>query len=221
MTRRAIKGWVLAGILGGSTLAAATVAFVPDDPDAPTSSTLSIRVELERNRLYATSGDGQVDTFKVSVGSEYHPTPKGEFAIRRLIWNPSWTPPPSKWARDSKPAGPGDPDNPMGRVKMFFKHPDYYIHGTNQDELVGHVSSHGCVRLRNADAIALAQLVMRHGGVERPDSWFERVLARVRRSEHVHLSRAVPVVVEEGEPWPILGTPVAEAEEAAPAGAGR
>jgi len=34
-----------------------------------------------------------------------------------------------------------------------------YIHGTNQEELIGHPSSHGCVRMRNADVIELFDLV--------------------------------------------------------------
>lgn len=34
-----------------------------------------------------------------------------------------------------------------------------YIHGTNQEDLVGTPASHGCVRLRNADMIALYEMV--------------------------------------------------------------
>ena len=30
-----------------------------------------------------------------------------------------------------------------------------YIHGTNQETLIGHPASHGCIRLRNADVAAL------------------------------------------------------------------
>ena len=47
---------------------------------------------------------------------------RGDFSVRRVIWNPRWVPPNSKWARGKKPMGPG-PDNPMGRVKIFFKEP--------------------------------------------------------------------------------------------------
>jgi lipoprotein-anchoring transpeptidase ErfK/SrfK len=34
-----------------------------------------------------------------------------------------------------------------------------YIHGTNQEHLIGTAASHGCVRLRNADMIALHHMV--------------------------------------------------------------
>lgn len=34
-----------------------------------------------------------------------------------------------------------------------------YIHGTNQEHLIGQPASHGCVRMRNADIIELFELV--------------------------------------------------------------
>lgn len=34
-----------------------------------------------------------------------------------------------------------------------------YIHGTNQEELIGTPASHGCIRMRNADVIALFDAV--------------------------------------------------------------
>ncbi len=34
-----------------------------------------------------------------------------------------------------------------------------YIHGTNQEELIGTPASHGCIRLRNNDMIALYERV--------------------------------------------------------------
>ena len=32
-----------------------------------------------------------------------------------------------------------------------------YIHGTNQEELIGQPASHGCVRMRNADMVELVE----------------------------------------------------------------
>lgn len=210
MNRTRFTPLATAVLLGGTALLTAYGGLAPEPEPTPEGETLSIRIELLRKQLLAVHPEGQVDTFRVSVGSKYHPTPQGEFAIRRIEWNPSWTPPKSAWARDRRPAAPGAPDNPMGRVKMLFKHPTYFIHGTNEPEVVGHVASHGCVRLRDEDAVRLARMVMRHGGAERPDSWFERVLARVRSTETVRLARPVPVRVVEGEPWRLLGTPVAD-----------
>jgi L,D-transpeptidase YbiS len=34
-----------------------------------------------------------------------------------------------------------------------------YIHGTNQEELIGEAASHGCIRMRNADLVELFEQV--------------------------------------------------------------
>lgn len=41
-----------------------------------------------------------------------------------------------------------------------------YLHGTNQEELIGTPASHGCIRLRNADMIELFDLVRVGDSVE-------------------------------------------------------
>jgi murein L,D-transpeptidase YcbB/YkuD len=48
----------------------------------------------------------------------------------------------------------------MGRVKLLFR-PEYFIHGTPESTSVERPASHGCVRLRNADAIELAATLLR------------------------------------------------------------
>jgi L,D-transpeptidase YbiS len=46
-----------------------------------------------------------------------------------------------------------DPENENTRERYI------YIHGTNQETLIGQPASHGCVRMRNADIIRLFDLV--------------------------------------------------------------
>ena len=46
-----------------------------------------------------------------------------------------------------------DPENSNTRDRFI------YIHGTNQEDLIGTPASHGCIRLRNADMIALFDAV--------------------------------------------------------------
>jgi lipoprotein-anchoring transpeptidase ErfK/SrfK len=41
-----------------------------------------------------------------------------------------------------------------------------YIHGTNQEHLIGEPASHGCVRLRNEDVMELFSMVPEGAGVE-------------------------------------------------------
>jgi len=122
---------------------------------------LHIIVNLPAYRLDALVGDSVISTMRIAVGMPRYPTPRGEFEITSIDWNPRWVPPASPWAAKEKPMGPG-PNNPMGRVKLNFR-PLYFLHGTPFGQSIGSAASHGCVRLRNEDAIALALLVQRFG----------------------------------------------------------
>ncbi len=53
-----------------------------------------------------------------------------------------------------------DPDNANTRDRYI------YIHGTNQEHLIGTAASHGCVRMRNADVIDLFDRVSPGTSVE-------------------------------------------------------
>ena len=109
--------------------------------------------------------DGQVvKSYRVAVGKDAHPTPRGSFRVRRVVWNPSWVPPDEKWARNKTAKGPGEKGNPMKVVKIFFKEPDYYIHGTGDIHSLGKAASHGCLRMEPSEAAELAQMVMESGG---------------------------------------------------------
>lgn len=180
------------GVLGTPTADSVTSSVAAP---AESREPLRLEVSLEERRLYVLQGEEVRASYSVAVGKPNHPTPAGEFRIRRVIWNPRWVPPKAGWAKGKKPRGPGDPANPMGRVKMFFQEPDYYIHGTNNEQSLGGAESHGCIRMANEDVVQLAQLVMEHGGEPREPSWFQRILNRVRRSSEVRLSEPVTVVI--------------------------
>jgi hypothetical protein len=126
---------------------------------------MEIVVNIAAGRLDVLEGGERIRSYPVSVGMARYATPTGAANIRRMVWNPSWTPPPdAAWARDEKPAGPGW-GNPMGRVKMHL-FDDYYIHGTprGNEARLGRPASHGCIRMRNQDVMELAQLVLRADG---------------------------------------------------------
>jgi lipoprotein-anchoring transpeptidase ErfK/SrfK len=155
----------------------------------------SLIVDLSDRRLYLMSGDDVVRSYLVSVGDEGFDTPSGSFHIARMIWNPAWVPPPSAWAAEKVPEAPGSPGNPMGRVKMFFREPDYYIHGTGLPSSLGRARSHGCIRMRNIDAVELARIVMINGGSNRDQAWYEETVANATTSREVTLPRPVAVRV--------------------------
>jgi lipoprotein-anchoring transpeptidase ErfK/SrfK len=185
-----------AQLVGDTGLVLASAEAALERPMEPIEN-LSIRVDLSERVLSLMSGDRVVRQYPVAVGKSTHPTPKGAFRIDRLIWNPSWTPPPSGWASDMTAKGPGEPGNPMGRVKIFFRAPDYYIHGTGHASSLGEAASHGCVRMRNADAAEVARYVMMSGGADREGEWFREVAEERGRSRTVSLARAVPVRISD------------------------
>ena len=154
---------------------------------------MSILVDLSDRTLFVLDDGEVVRRFPVSVGAEGYDTPAGAYRITHMIWNPSWTPPNSAWARDYKYEPPGSPANPMGRVKMFFRAPDLYIHGTALPSSLGRARSHGCVRMRNTDAVELARMVMVNGGEPKTPEWFQETIAKADTSREVRLPRPMRV----------------------------
>ena len=157
---------------------------------------MRLEVDLSERRLYIIESGEVSASYPVAIGKPSYPTPKGTFNIRRIIWNPRWVPPDSKWAKNKTAKGPGEPGNPMGRVKIFFSEPDYYIHGTREVDSLGAAESHGCVRMRNADVIAVAKRVMAAGGKPVKQSFVRSVINRVRSTREVRLSTPVPIQVK-------------------------
>jgi lipoprotein-anchoring transpeptidase ErfK/SrfK len=118
---------------------------------AVTKSTGSLTVEDARGRV--------VFHAPVTTGSERDPLPIGTWkvttvqAMPKFHYNPDlfWDADPSH----SKATIPSGPNNPVGVVWIDLSKEHYGIHGTPQPSRIGHVQSHGCVRLTNWDAARL------------------------------------------------------------------
>jgi lipoprotein-anchoring transpeptidase ErfK/SrfK len=98
-------------------------------------------------------------TYPIAVGAAGHDTPTGIYAIQNKQENPSWHVPNSEWAGDlaGKVIPPG-PDNPI--VARWLGIADGVgIHGTNSLGSIGSAASHGCIRMKPTDVIALFPLV--------------------------------------------------------------
>lgn len=113
-----------------------------------------------------------VSTSKFGLGFQEgsHKTPTGKFRIARKIGGTAapWTifRARKNTGRLARPGGKEDlvltriltldgrdPANRNSLARYI------YIHGTNQEHLIGQPASHGCVRLRNSDMIALHRMV--------------------------------------------------------------
>ena len=159
---------------------------------------LTLTADLSARMLVVKHGDTTLKTYPVAVGQEKYPTPPGSYTIRKIVWNPSWHPPPgADWAKGKSAKEPGDPRNPMKVVKLFFKEPDYYIHGTGDVESLGSAASHGCLRMDPTDVADLAKLVMDHGGQPHDENWFWRILHSRREEKVVYLDNSVSLTVSD------------------------
>lgn len=194
------RKWYLA-TFAGILLAVAALAFAGlrrerVEVAGAVAAAVSLKVDVSERRLYVVEDGEVIESYPVAVGKPGHATPRGAYSVRRIIWNPRWVPPEAEWAKKKTPKAPGDPDNPMGRVKIFFREPDYYLHGTNATESLGSAASHGCVRMRNSDIIELAQLLMDHGGAPVSPGLVQRLINRVKQTKEVRLSRPVRLRVQ-------------------------
>jgi len=157
---------------------------------APPVSRLRVAINIPAFRLDAFVDDSLVHSTPIAVGMPAFKSPRGDFAITSVEWNPWWIPPDSKWAKKEKVTPPG-PANPMGRVKINF-HELYFLHGTPLDASIGSAASHGCIRMHNADAIALARLVMEYGALRLSADDRAR-LAADSSTKRIELDAVVPI----------------------------
>lgn len=155
---------------------------------------LRIDLNIPALKLVVWEGDRVLETYPIAVGMPGFDTPTGNFAITHAEWNPWWNPPTHRaWARDEKRTPPG-PNNPMGRVKLFFL-PLYFIHGTPEGESIGTPASHGCVRMRNNDVVELARLLHEKAAPHISAADLARLAARPGATRRVDFRNAIDVTV--------------------------
>ena len=175
-----------------------TVTAARDTAAADTPSQLHLVADLSSKRLKMYEADTLVWQYPISDGTGGYPTPTGEYKIRKLVWNPRWTPPPdAKWAAKYKAQEPGAPANPMKVVKIFFHEPDFYIHGTSETGRLGNAASHGCIRMDPEHVAEVAQYVQTHGGKAESEGWFWRVMHFRSEEKPVYLSKPIPLTIKE------------------------
>jgi lipoprotein-anchoring transpeptidase ErfK/SrfK len=137
----------------------------------PRAKVDKIVVDKQERSLVAFDKNGNpVAFFPASIGSEEKPAPSGIFRIRQVDRNPKYHYDPKFGFKGVKTKHeltikPG-PNNPVGLVWIDLTAPSYGIHGTPFPDKVGKTESHGCIRLTNWDALALASMVHRGTVVE-------------------------------------------------------
>ncbi len=148
-----------------------------NEPDQKVHATLSLHVNVPRQTLEIRE-NGQilrefpVSTSRFGLGCEpgSYKTPLGKFAVSEK--HGAGAPLGAHFVSrqfTGKIAGPGgDEDLVLTRILWLeglepgnanTKDRYIYIHGTNQEHLIGTPASHGCVRMKNADICELYELI--------------------------------------------------------------
>ena len=143
--------------------AAGTVIWVaaPGAPAFAKGDVKHIVVSKAKDQVFAYGDDEKLlAVYPATVGSTERPSPHGHHKINGVAWNPDYVYDPSKLKWGPRSHGkftikPG-PEGPVGVVWMDINAPSYGIHGSPDPTLIGKTASHGCVRLTNWDALALA-----------------------------------------------------------------
>jgi lipoprotein-anchoring transpeptidase ErfK/SrfK len=144
--------------------AGATIV-VPAVDDRPLPAKVDrIEVDKAAREVRAYGADGMLlAVYPATVGSAERPAPSGEWAVRTIAPNPTWTFDPTRLTFGKKVEGkltiqPG-PNNPVGLMWIDLTKDTYGIHGAPDPRRVGKVESHGCVRLTNWDVVQLGKAV--------------------------------------------------------------
>lgn len=122
------------------------VAFGSHAVKTKSAGMLTITVDISAQEMTVENEWGTVYTWDVSTGRPGHATPTGSFRPVRM--NEMWYS--SKY------------DNAPMPWSIFF-YGGYAIHGTTDVRHLGHVASHGCVRLDPQNAKVLYDLVKQVG----------------------------------------------------------
>lgn len=109
------------------------------------------------------AADKVIARYPASSGSQHDPLPVGTWKINGVSANPVFHYNP-KLFWDAKPKSekakiPAGPNNPVGTVWIDLSKEHYGIHGTPEPSKIGKTESHGCIRLTNWSATAVAAAV--------------------------------------------------------------
>jgi lipoprotein-anchoring transpeptidase ErfK/SrfK len=140
------------------------VPNVASSPAPSAASAITVAVTKSTSALTIEDPSGHILFHApVTSGSIHDPLPIGTWKVNGVQRNPKFHYNPELFwdatAGDRKATLQPGPNNPVGIVWIDLSKPHYGIHGTPEPSNIGHVESHGCVRLTNWDADRVAQWV--------------------------------------------------------------
>ncbi|MDF0605833.1 L,D-transpeptidase [Neisseriaceae bacterium TC5R-5] len=144
-----------------------TAAVMPEPDVAVNPAGRHLVLNLPQARLFLYQDGHLSKIYPVAVGKMLTQTPTGSFDITGVYKAPAWHVPKSIQAemrrsgKQVQTVVPPGPNNPLGPVFIRFGESKLGLgfHGTNAPGSVPGFRSHGCVRLKNNDALSLSQTV--------------------------------------------------------------
>ena len=156
---------LLARLNAGKTFAAGTTLAVPSVADAAELPKADkVLVDRSDASVALVDASGTIYArFPATSGSAHDPLPIGDWKIKGVARHPEFHYNPALfWDADpahAKATIAAGPNNPVGVVWVDLSKDHYGIHGTPEPSTIGKTQSHGCIRLTNWDAQALAAAV--------------------------------------------------------------
>src|SRR5437763_6746026 len=130
----------------------------------PGNGDIHITVNIPAFQLTLWQNGKEVRTYQIGIGRKEFPLPSGLRYAKEIVFNPEWVPPDSSWVEDHDVI-PGerveadDPRNPLGKIKIPLGN-GILIHQASRPTDLGHLVSHGCVRLLLDDLFALSDKII-------------------------------------------------------------
>jgi lipoprotein-anchoring transpeptidase ErfK/SrfK len=138
--------------------------FVPNVASEPLQKAAKVVVDESDATVAVVDESGKTYAqFPATMGSEHDPLPIGDWKVTAIHKNPPFHYNPDLFwdakPKDDKATIPPGPNNPVGVVWIDLSKEHYGIHGTPEPSKIGHTESHGCIRVTNWSADALAGAV--------------------------------------------------------------
>ena len=134
---------------------------------SPPIAAASVKISLSGHWIEALDGEGRpVAHFPCSIAKDKDKRPEGSLFVQVIAAHPNYTFDPKLFADAAQKEGithrlviPPGPKNPVGSMWIGLSLPTYGIHGTPEPENIARTGSHGCFRLADWNAEALARMV--------------------------------------------------------------
>ncbi|XHX77488.1 MAG: L,D-transpeptidase [Stenomitos frigidus ULC029] len=126
------------------------------DATALAKKDVKLIVDLSDRQVSVYQAQALVTRYSIAIGQPGWETPSGSFKVLEMQRDPKWQHP---ITGEIVLAGSG---NPLGKRWIGFLYAGRThigFHGTDQEDLIGQAVSHGCIRMRNQDVVALYEKV--------------------------------------------------------------